>query len=191
MKRTHPMSTDIDPSATENSVEPPPMSTTTNGPRAGSSPVVAPRNVSRPSSSPESSSGSAPTTSAAGPKKSVRLAASRAAEVAVMRGPTGCHAEAVHHRPVVAQHVQGPLDGIGVQPAAGVDALAEAGDHHAPLEGAEAAVAVGLGHQQAGRVGAAVEGGDALAAQRHGRTSSRWASTQRPTGSSPPASSQA
>ena len=61
------------------------MSTTRNGPRAGSSSAVAPANASRPSSSPLSSSGVVPTISAAGSKKISRLVASRAADVAVMR----------------------------------------------------------------------------------------------------------
>ena len=33
----------------------------------------------------------------------------------------------VHRRPVVAQHVEGALDGLGVEPPGGVDALGPAG----------------------------------------------------------------
>ena len=66
------------------SVDPPPMSTTRNGP-GSSSPTVAPVNDSRASSSPVSSSGAKPSTSVASRKNSSRFAASRAALVAVAR----------------------------------------------------------------------------------------------------------
>ena len=61
------------------------MSTTRNEPSSGSSCEVAPRKERRASSSPVSNSGRVPTISSAAAKKSSRLAASRAAEVAVMR----------------------------------------------------------------------------------------------------------
>ena len=61
------------------------MSTTRNGPSAGSSSAVAPRNDRRASSSPPSSSGRTPTTASAASKNSSRLDASRAADVAVIR----------------------------------------------------------------------------------------------------------
>ncbi len=83
------MSVDSDPSGLvdpkANSVDPPPRSTTRNGPSAGSRSDVAPAKDRAASSSPDSSSGATPTAACAGPKKSWRLAASRAAEVAVMR----------------------------------------------------------------------------------------------------------
>jgi hypothetical protein len=61
------------------------MSTTRKGPSAASSSAVAPRNDSRASSVPSSSSGRAPTICSAASKSSSRLRASRAAEVAAIQ----------------------------------------------------------------------------------------------------------
>ena len=129
VRRTHPMSSERTASTpvvpTMNSVEPPPMSTTRNGPSAGSRSAVAPANDSRPSSSPLSSSGRTPTIASAASKKSARLVASRAAEVAVMRSrSTPC---ASMRQLVLAERGEGPLDGGRVEPAGGVDALARVG----------------------------------------------------------------
>ena len=89
VRRTQPMSQDSTPSArvvpTTNSVDPPPMSRIRNGPSAGSRSAVAPANERRPSSSPGSSSGRTPSAASAASKNSSRLAASRAADVAVAR----------------------------------------------------------------------------------------------------------
>ena len=86
--------------------------------------AVAPRNDSRASSSPESSSSSTPSASDAGPKKSARFVASRAALVAVAR--TCVVAERVHRAAVLAEDVHRALDGAGMQSARRVDALTEA-----------------------------------------------------------------
>ncbi len=161
---------------------------------------MAPRNDSAPPPSPLSSSGRTPTAASAASKKSSRLAASRAAEVAVMR--TRLDAEAVHHLAVLAQHRDRALDGRRVEPPGGVDALAQAGDAHEPLEGACAPSLAG--HEQADGVGAAVDGGDHRASAPPGDSvpavSRAWPEltrrvdvpaagrTHAPTGSSPPAS---
>ena len=85
---------------------------------------MAPANDSAPSSSPLSSSGADADDASAASKNSSRLAASRAADVAVIRTrSTPC----VHDLAVLAQHVERALDRLGVEPAGGVDALARAG----------------------------------------------------------------
>ena len=73
----------------------------------------------------------------------------------VARGGGGGHAhpldaEAVHDLAVLAQHGDRALDGVGVEAAGGVDALAQAGDAHEPLEGGAAVLA----DEQPHRVGA-------------------------------------
>ena len=89
VRRTHPMSHDRAPSAsvvpTTNSVEPPPMSTTRNGPSLGSRSAVAPAKARCASAMPDNNSGRNPTMASAASKNSSRLPASRAAEVAVIR----------------------------------------------------------------------------------------------------------
>ena len=87
--RTQPMFTEMSalgwllPST--NSVEPPPMSTTKNGPCDTSTPNVAPRNDNSASSSPGNSSGRVPSARSAPSKNTWLLAASRAALVAAAR----------------------------------------------------------------------------------------------------------
>ena len=106
---------------TANSVDPPPMSTTRNGPSAGIELGGGAPERERPLLVAGQQLGAAPSTSAAGPKKSSRLAASRAAEVAVARTrSTPCP---VHDVAVLAQHVDRALDGLGIEPAGRVDAL--------------------------------------------------------------------
>ena len=89
---------------------------------------------------------------------------------------------------ILAQHGERELDGLGGELAGGVDAPAEAGDAHVALDGGRAArcaCSAGLGHQQARRVRAAVDGAEKPAHD------SRRSATHRPTGSSPPARCQA
>ncbi len=145
------------------------MSTTRNGPRAGSRSAVAPTNDSCASSPPDSSSGRTPMASVAASKKSSRLAASRAAEVAVMRmrsapWPPDDLAE-------LAQHRHGALDGGRVEPPGRVDAGPQPGDAHQSFvghEGRSRAIGRRFGHEQADRVGADVDRRHAVA---HGPTS--------------------
>ena len=138
------------------------MSATSQGAEAGSSSAVAPRNDSRPSSSPASSSGRTPTTPAAAAKKSSRLAASRAAEVAVIRtrptpqlvhdrrgtrrAPTGC-----------ARWRRGPGGAAWSTPWPSRVMRISRTSVSPPRPG----------DQQPGRVGAAVDGGDRLQTAGH------------------------
>ena len=69
--------------------------------------------------------------------------------------------ELVHRGPVLAQHGHRPLDGLGREPAGRVDALPEPRDPHAPVDRRERAVAGRLADEQADRVRAAVDRGDA------------------------------
>ena len=71
-----------------NSVEPPPMSTTRNGPVAGSSSPTAPAKDSSASSSPVITSGCWPSVEVTISTKSPRFAASLVAEVATIRTRT-------------------------------------------------------------------------------------------------------
>ena len=75
--RTQPMSTDSEDSSwsvpSANSVDPPPMSTTSVRPSIGGRSRVAPLKLSCASSLPLISSGAAPRISVAGPKKSVAV----------------------------------------------------------------------------------------------------------------------
>ncbi len=66
-------------------------------------------------------------------KKSSRLAASRPAEVG--DHPDPLDTVTVQHGPVLAEGRNGALDGKRVETAVPVDALTQAGDAHAPLEG--------------------------------------------------------
>ena len=86
---------------------------------------MAPAKLSRPSSSPLSSSGRVPT-----------ICLGRAEEVLAVAGVPGragggdphpLDAVLVHRRPVLAQHGERALDGLGVELPGGVDALARAG----------------------------------------------------------------
>ncbi len=64
--------------------------------------------------------------------------------------------ESVHDLAVLDQDGNAPLDRLGGQAPGGIDPLAQAGDPHQALE----RPALGVGHQQTGRIGAAVNGGD-------------------------------
>ena len=170
---------------TANSVEPPPMSTTRNGPRAGRGRRSPRRTRAGPPRRPTAAR-ARPRRSRLGRRRrsSSRLAASRAADVAV-----DAHARSTPWRSstlaVLAQHRHGALDGLGSERAGRVDARAEPGDAHQPLDGARLAVA---GDEQARRVRADVDGA------RRGRLMAptrRCSATHRPTGSSPPARYQA
>ena len=151
-------------------------------------PDVAPANDARASSSPDSSSGRAPTAASARSKNSSRF--DRVPRCGGGRHPdrTRFDAEAVHHLPVLGEHGDGAVDRLGGERAVPVDALAEAGDAHQPLDGRELALGAGLGDQEAGGVRADVDRGGPAGG--HGASASRSA-TQRPTGSSPPARNQA
>ncbi len=88
--RTQPTSTDIaartsEPEPRTNSVEPPPMSTSRRWPAGSGSVAAAPVKERRASSSPEMTSGAAPSTEVTIAVNSWAFAASRVAEVATMR----------------------------------------------------------------------------------------------------------
>ena len=155
--------------------------------------AVAPRNDSRASSSPDSSSGSTPSASAAGPKKSVRFVASRAALVAVAR--TCVTPSVVHPGAVLAQHAHGAFDGVGREAARRVHTLPETRDRHAPVEDVDVRVggvgAVDVGDEEAHRVRADVDTGVAAGHVWLPTGEPRRASTHSPTGSAPPASQYA
>ena len=87
------------------SVDPPPMSSTTSAPMAGSRPSMAPAKDSRPSSAPERISASTPVILDAAAKKAGPFAASRAAEVAANR-PCSTPAASMRARysPSTAKH---------------------------------------------------------------------------------------
>ena len=138
------------------SVEPPPMSTTRNGPSAGSRSAVAPAKLSWPSSSPLISSGRTPMAASAASKKSAELLASRAAEVAVMRTAVAPCASMAGL--VADQHGDGALDGVRIELPGGVDALAQPGDRLLPVEHL-ALMPGALADQQAGGVRPAIDGG--------------------------------
>ena len=138
------------------------MSTTRNGPVAGSSSPTAPAKDSSASSSPVITSGSWPSVERTISVKSSRFAASRVAEVATIRVRTA--PEARDHRRVVGQRPPGAVQRMAGQPAGGVDALAEPDHPHLPvhvdqLRGA-VRIAGDVGDQQPDRIRAAVDGGD-------------------------------
>ena len=168
------------------------MSTTRNGPSAGSSSAVAPA---------KDSCALLVAAEQLGPHADDRLgrveearrelSASRAADVAVMR--SALHAVLVERALVAAQRVERALDGGRVEPAGGVDALAQPGDRVLAVERLAGCGPSPLADEQAGGVGPAVDGG-----QRGHRprtlsvdASASRSATQRPTGSSPPARCQA
>jgi hypothetical protein len=74
------------------------------------------------------------------------------------------HTVLVERHAVVAQGSEGALDRLRVQSTGGVDPLAESGDRVLAIEG-QGGPALDAAHEQAGGVGAAVDGGQ----RRHGR----------------------
>src|SRR5690606_24296888 len=91
---------------------------------------------------------------------------------------------AVHDLAVAAQGLEGAPDSGRVEGAGGVDALAEPRDLHEAL----VRPPLRVGDEGPGGSGPAVDRGERGA---HDVTSSRWAATQRPTGSTPPARNHA
>ncbi len=154
--RTHPMSSDTKPVGSSvprtSSVDPPPMSTTRKGAGASRS-AVAPRNESAASSSPDSSSGVTPSASSAGSKKSSRLVASRAALVAVARTRSAPYSSIAARYSRSTSTVR--CNRLGCERTGAIDALAEPGDAHPPVERVQlgvAARAVDVGDEQAGGI---------------------------------------
>ena len=126
--------------------------------------------------------GRTPTAASAASKKSSRLAASRAADVAVMRTrSTPWRSRTWRYS---RQDGDRALDGLRRQPAGGVDALAQPGDPHEPLERAPRRRRPPGAGWSSCRSRSPPAGG-------HGSCSSASGSTHRPTGSSPPARCQA
>ena len=76
------------PTPVTSSVDPPPISSTRNGPSSGSSSATAPARESRPSSVPSRTSALRPVIRSAGSRKSIPFDASRTAEVATSRPRT-------------------------------------------------------------------------------------------------------
>ena len=177
------------PGPTANSVEPPPMSTTSDGPSAGSSSAVAPAKDRRPSSSPSSSSGRTPIDGLGRGEEVLAVAG-------VTRRRRGDHpdppdAEAVHDLAVLAAGPPPCARWLRGQPLVLVDSLAQPGDPHAADRGC-----VRPGRRPAGgwswsrsrwpppaRSRPHPQVGEPADASR--------SPTQRPTGSSPPARYQA
>ena len=60
---------------------------------------------------------------------------------------------------VAGQHLEGPVQRRRVEPSGAVHALAEPGDHHLPGVLGHDLAAVGVGHQQPGRVGPHIQSG--------------------------------
>jgi hypothetical protein len=108
------------------------------------------------------------------------------------RGPDALDTGGVHDVAVLAQHRQGALDGVGVEPPAGVNALPEPGDVHVPLNGAERparTTPIAVGDQKPGGVRPHVD--RRQPAHPSPPDSDRRSPTQRPTGSTPPARNHA
>ena len=116
------------------------------------------------------------------------------------RGPHPVDPVLVEHLAIAAQAVERALDRLGSEATRRAHALAQPGDRVAPVEDVELAVDRPP-HQQAGRVGADVHGGDrrhvcrsyrgSPSVRRSGGLPRSRSSTHRPTGSSPPTRNQA